>query len=309
QGVRTPDVIQRAFGLPASEYDARYHAWEMQKLARYKGQFIFRDHPVTVEEAKVRLAATPNDAAAHTALALALLHTRKVKEAQAEIDQALKLEPANMTAHYLGAKLTVDDPNVAKGHLEAIRSAGGDGFQVQMGLAELAEKRKDKPAMRAAFEAAYRFDPSQVEPLKGLYDLAKEDKRDADSLDALRKIAQLDQHDRKVWHLLLGRLVDAAQWDEAKKVGESAMFVDVENAQVHTLYARALAGTGAHDKAVYELESALLCDGSAKDTATAHALLARELVALRRGAEARPHLAEALKLDPQNADAAAVKIP
>ena len=44
QGVRTPEVIQRAFGVSASDYDARYRAWELQKLARYKGQFMFRDH-------------------------------------------------------------------------------------------------------------------------------------------------------------------------------------------------------------------------------------------------------------------------
>ena len=37
QGLRTPDVIQRAFGLSPADYDAQYRAWELAKLARYKG--------------------------------------------------------------------------------------------------------------------------------------------------------------------------------------------------------------------------------------------------------------------------------
>ncbi len=272
---------------------------------------MYREHAAPLDDAKARAAASPNDAKAHTELAIALLRHGSAKDAQAEVDQALRIEPTNMTAHYVAAKLSLgaEDPATAKLHLDAIKTAGGDGFQVEMGLAELAQKRKDKPSFRAALDAAHRFDPSQVEPVQGLFKLATEEKRDADALSALRELAMLDQHDRKGWGLLLQRLVDASQWDEAKKVGEAAIFVDVESALMHTNYARALAATGAHDKAAFELESALACDPKPKEAASAHALLARELVALHRNADARSHLAEALKLDPQNADAAGVKVP
>jgi tetratricopeptide (TPR) repeat protein len=309
QGVRTPEVIQRAFGLSASDYDAKYRAWELQKLARYKGQFMYREHAVALDDAKAKVLASPKDAKAHAELAIALLHARKAKDAEAEIDLALKIDPTNMTAHYVAAKLSADDPGIAKIHLDAIKSAGGDGFQVEMGLAELAGKKKDKVAMRAALESAHRFDASQVEPVKGLIVLALEEKRDADYLALLREDTMLDQHDREAWGVLLQTLVDSKQWDEAKKVGESAMFVDVESPRMHTNYARALGATGAHDKAVFELESALLCDPKVPEAATDHALLARELVTLHRNAEAKTHLAEALKLDPQNAEAAGVKVP
>jgi tetratricopeptide (TPR) repeat protein len=310
QGVRTPDVLQRAFGVPPAEYDEKYRAWELAKLARYKGQFMFRDHPVPLDEAKVKAAAAPTDPKAHVELGLALLRAHQKAEAQAEIDAALKIDPANQMAHYVGARLAVDsDVNAARAHLVAIRTAGGDGYQVEMGLAELAEHAKDKAAMRAALEAATRFDPQQSDAVRGLYDLASDDHRDADALDALRKLAMLEQHDRKVWGLLLQKLVDAKQWDEAKRVGESAMFVDVENPTVHTNYARALAASGGHDKAIFELESALACDGPPKEMATAHALFARELVALKRTADARAHLTQALKLDPMCADAKGLTIP
>jgi tetratricopeptide (TPR) repeat protein len=308
-GVRTPDVIQRAFGVSASDYDARYRAWQLAKLARYKGQFLFRDRAKPLDEAKAQAIATPNDPAAHVGLALSLLRARKAKEAEAEIDAALKLDPTNMTAHYVAAKMAKGDPVAQGTHLEAIKKAGGDGYVVQMGLADVAELKKDKAAMRAALEAAYRFDPSQSEPLKGIFDLASEDKRDADALDALKKLAVIEQHDRKVWRMLLDRLVDAKKWDDLKKFGESAIFVDVENAAMHVAYARGLAGTGVHDKAVFELDSALACAPPAKEAATAHALLAVEYAALRNPAEAKKHLAEALRLDPECADAKGVRIP
>jgi tetratricopeptide (TPR) repeat protein len=128
-------------------------------------------------------------------------------------------------------------------------------------------------------------------------------------LDLLRQLTMIEQHDRAAWKALLQRLVDLKLWDEAKKVGESSIFVDVESPVMHTNYARALAATGAHDKAVFELESALVCEGKPDELATAHALLARELLALHRNADAKGHLAEALRLDPANAEAATVKIP
>ena len=40
QGLRTPDVLQRAFGLSAADYDKTFRAWALARLGRYKGQFI-----------------------------------------------------------------------------------------------------------------------------------------------------------------------------------------------------------------------------------------------------------------------------
>jgi tetratricopeptide (TPR) repeat protein len=309
EGARTPDVITRAFGVSPSDYDAKYRAWELAKLARYKGQFLFTDRAKPLDEAKAKVAAAPNDASAHVGLALSLLHARKGHEAEQEIEAALKLDATNMTAHYVAAKLAKGDPNAQGTHLAAIQRAGGDGFVVQMGLADVAEMKKDKAAMRAALEAAARFDPSQSEPLKGLFDLANDDKREADALEVLKKLAVLEQHDRRVWRMLLDRLVAQKKWDDVKRFGEAAIFVDVESAMTHVNYARGLAATGAHDKAVFELESALACNAPPKELAAAHALFAQELALLRNPAAAKGHLAEALRLDPENPDAKALRIP
>ncbi len=311
QGVRTPDVIQRAFGVSASDYDARYRAWELQKLSRYQSQFLFDDHPKPLDDARSAVQAAPRDARAHAELALAFLHAHKGDEAKHEVSEAIRLDPNQATAHFLAFKLAEHDKDLAGAaqHLAAIQRSGADGYVVQMGLAELAGAKHDKPAVRAALEAAARFDPTQSDPLRGLFDLAGEDKRDADALDALRKLARLEQHDRRVWRTLLARLVEQKSWDEARRVGESAVFVDVESASMHTNYARALAALGQHDKALFELGSAVLCNAPSKELAAAHAFLAVEQLAVRNPGEARKERAEALRLDPDNAEAKALKVP
>ena len=191
-------------------------------------------------------------------------------------------------------------------HLAMIQKAGGDGYEIRSILADLAEAHEDKKTMRAQLEAAYAFDPMQSDPLKGLFDLAKEEKRDADALDILKRVAPLEQHDHDVWRMLLDRLVAAQQWDEVRKWGEGAVYVDVHRPGTHIAYARGLIAGGDHARAIFELESALLCKSNKKDAnkeqASAHALLAKELTAVGRKADADTHLAQAKQLDPANDD-------
>jgi cellulose synthase operon protein C len=186
---------------------------------------------------------------------------------------------------------------------------GHDGYAVRMMLADLAADAKNRDAARFEFRLAHEFDPSMVEPVQALYDLAHQEKREAEALEWLRIAARLDQHDRKTYRLLLEKLVAAGQFAEARAVGESAMFVDVENHAVHALYATALARTGAHAAAVFELESALLCNPPRPEAAAIHVQLAKEHLVMGNRAKAKGAKGEALRLDPTNVEAAALKIP
>lgn len=311
QGKKTPDVLQGAFGLSPDAYDKGYREWQMARLKRYDGQYLFNLKPKDIEEVKKNVAANPKDARAHVELAVALFRTRKAADAKKELEAAFAIDPKNGDAHFVAAQVAKaeKDPEGAKKHLDTMRSTGNDGYTIHSMLADIAEEQKNDSAMRFHLEAAHRFDPSQSEPLKGLFDLANQAKREGDALAALEKLAQLEQHDRKVWRMLLDRLVTAKRWDDARRIGESAIFVDVLGGQTHALYAKALSASNAHDKAVFELETATMCPGKPPEKATHHALLAQEYLAVKRPADAKKALDEALKLDPENAEAKNVKIP
>jgi predicted Zn-dependent protease len=100
-------------------------------------------------------------------------------------------------------------------------------------------------------------------------------------LAALRRLSALDQNDKRVWVRLLRLLVEKGHWEEARAVGESTMFVDVANPEVHRLYARALARTGRFVSAVYELNSAIVCKPKTKELVEIYGELAKAYAKLK----------------------------
>ncbi|MBW2524062.1 MAG: tetratricopeptide repeat protein [Deltaproteobacteria bacterium] len=261
EGKRTDEVIRRSFGVAADELDRRFRAWLEPRLERYRKQYVPNvTPPDSLEEARKRLAANPTDPGAYVEVALGLLAAGKRREAESTLALALQRDPRHADALYLSLRLALgaEDLDRAAAFVSRLRKAGHDGYAVRMKAADIAEARKKKEEMRNHLWAAHRFDPSQAEPLQALYDLFHEDKDVDGELSALRLLAQIDQHDRRVWRRLLQRLVERGKWEEARAVGESAIFVDVHHPETHQLYARALARSRRHVSAIFELNSAIL---------------------------------------------------
>ncbi|HEY3593278.1 MAG TPA: tetratricopeptide repeat protein, partial [Polyangiaceae bacterium] len=311
EGKTTSEVINRALGIAPAELDRRLNAWFRGRLSRYQTQFVPDLHSPSLELAQKRAAEEPTNPRRQVELALALLDEHKMDEASAALEAALAENPVEPDAHFLRAKImnAKEDPEGARRELLDMVRAGSDGYAVRMMLADLALDAKAEDRAKFEFQLAHELDPTMVEPLQSLYDIDHRAKNDKAALEWLRQIAKLDQHDRKAYRLLLEGLVDTQQYAEAKAVGESAMFVDVENPQIHALYAKALAATGDHKQAVFELESGLACETTPPLAAELHARLAAEHLALGNREKARSEQAEALRLDANNASAKALKIP
>jgi tetratricopeptide (TPR) repeat protein len=311
EGRPTDEVFHRALGVAPAEFDARMRAWLNRRLTRYDTQFVPDTHGPSLEVARANAKKEPADPRKQIDLALALAARRDLDGADQAVSAALAENSIDPDAHFLRAKIlrARRDANGARQELIGMVRRGHDGYAVRMMLADLAMDAKNRDAARFEFHLAHEFDPSMVEPIQALYDLAHKDKRDAEALDWLRLAARLDQHDRKTYRLLLEGLIAAGQFKEARAVGESAIFVDVENHAVHSLYATALSQTGAHANAVFELESALLCNPPRPEAAVLQVRLAKEHLAMGNRAKAKSAQEEALRLDPSNAEASALKIP
>jgi cellulose synthase operon protein C len=268
-GERTAEVVKGALGVTPEELDRRFRAWLKPRLVRYTTQYVPDLHTPPLDDARKAARANPNDAKRQVELALALYADGQKPEGDAVLAEALRLDPKQPDAHYVELRLAMREKNVPEAEriVAKMIADGNDGYSVRMKAAQLAEHRKDMAAEKQSLEAANKLDPSQVEPLQGLFDLAHKQGDKAGELSALSRLAQLDQHDRKVWNMLLARLVERGDWEEARKVGESAMFIDVHNWKTHRLYARALARTGRFVSAVYELNSAIICQPKPKDQA------------------------------------------
>ncbi|WP_438028021.1 tetratricopeptide repeat protein [Sorangium sp. So ce233] len=283
-GKRTPEVVKESLAIGTEELDRRFRAWLKPRLERYEKQYVPDLHAPPLDEARKAAARAPKDAKRLVELALALFEDGQRQEGEAVLAEALRVDPKQPDAAYLKVRAAFAEkkPDEAARLLSKMIADGHDGYVVRMKLADLAELKKDAPRMKANLEAASRLDPSQAEPLQGLYDLARRQKDAAGELSALRRLALLDQHDRRVWRRLLRLLVERGAWDEARKVGESAIYVDVANPEIHRLYARALARTGRHVSAIYELNSALLSGARPADAAEIYGELAKAYAKMKR---------------------------
>ncbi|MSP25535.1 MAG: hypothetical protein EXR75_10295 [Myxococcales bacterium] len=276
-GKQTPELVKAALGIDADELDRRYRAWLEPRMARYQKQFMPELAALeSVDAARRALASDAKSPKKHVALARALLSEGEDAEAASVLSLALALDANEPNAQFLRARmhLAKDELDPARALLDRLVKGGHDGYAVRMKAADIAEKKEDLEAMRLHLFEATRLDPSQVEPLQALFDLARKRKDSDEQLFALRALSKLDQHDRRVWRRLLHMLVERGQWDEARVVGEGAMFVDVMNPAVHYDYARALARTGRHVSAIFELNSALKARPEPKLTAQIYRTLA-----------------------------------
>ena len=253
--------------------------------------FTLKAQPL--EDARPRPRRTES-APAHDALAVALLRAHKIDEAGREIDAALASTRTTRTR-------TSWPPSWLAG--ERPRRPGEAPARHQDGRRRRLHRR-DGPRRarrgaarrgprRAALEAAHRFDPTQADAVRGLYDLATTDKRDADALAALREVARLDQHERRAGTSCSG---SSSRPSAGTRLAGSASRPSTSTcrAPTSTSATRARSRRREHERAAFELESALLCDAKPAEKAEAHALLARERLALGDAAGARAHRDEAL---------------
>ncbi len=274
-------------GKQATDLDRDFRQFAQKKLARFASQFMPLQRKGRPGRLSKEAKEAPKDVKKQLRYALALLREGELARAQQVLAAVEKLEPANADARFLRAELDQQEhPQKSIVTLNKMIEAKQDGYAVRLLLGKLLAAAGDDPAARSALEKAASFDPLSAAPHYLLADMARTRADDDAELAALRRLAELEQHENKVYRRLLNLLVAKKGWDEAVKVGEVAVFTDMEGFTTHRLFAEALAQTGNNERAIFELESAALSPANPKDLAAAHNRLAELYAGVGRARDA-----------------------
>jgi predicted Zn-dependent protease len=258
-GKTSAQVMLGVLGKEPAELDREFRQFAEKKLARFSQQFMPMQRKGRADRLGREAKDTPKDPQKLLRYALALLRDGRQDQAELALTEVERLEPTNADARFVRAELAQQEhPERSIAILSKMVESGQDGFAVRLLLGKLLTAAGSDAAARAALEKAVGFDPAAATPHYLLAELAHTRADDDGELEQLRRLAELEQHENKVYRRLLTLLAAKKGWEEAVKVGEAAIFADTEGFTTHRLFGEALAQTGDQQRAVFELESAAL---------------------------------------------------
>lgn len=261
-----PDVVPPLLGAPFEKLDEQFHKHMEEKLQRFHTQLVSVEPLLEEGEIKAALKKNPKDYTARFRHALFLLGSGALEKADSELVKLAK-EKFDPQVSLAQARLffATEKKKEARAKLDDLIQRGHDGFEVRMILGRLHLADADQENALLHFMQAVHLDPLAEEPwsiLAALHHKAGDQEKE---LDALRKWAALAEHDVTVHRRLVELLIETKQYEEAKRAGEFAIWVDLAGFEIHRLYGLALFRSGDTARAEFEFESALLCPASPTD--------------------------------------------
>ena len=305
QGRTSEEVIQRVLGVPSDELDRDFREHTRQRLAARASDFaVDFGRYAELEPIRQRAQQSPRDASAQAELAAGLMANGEAEEAGQAAEAALRIDPAQPIALFVAARLALArrDSAAADQHLTRLVSGNHDGYEVRLLQARAAFGRRDPRAARAALEAASGIDADRPEAWQGLVQVSERTSDAELRLRALRRLAEIDQHDRDTHAELLGLLAERGEWAEVLRYGEMSVFVDPLRAESRRLLAEAYLRAERPRDALPEADAALAAQP--ERPGPVHLLRARILSALRRTRDAREAAQRAVEADPSLAEQA-----
>ena len=308
ENLDTRSALRRAFDTEQEAFEAGYREYLDEVVAALSPAAKSAAPAATIEDLKQALAEDPENADTLARLAAAHFNKKEFTEARTAAERAAGFEPKQQLAAYVLARLALaaGERERAVGLLEESLDREQPQDEALSLLAALKIK-DDKPAEAAElYELAGLRQPHELKwpkLLARLY-LAQGDERDAagDATLAavLERLATAEPDDfivrKKLAQLTLARddFAATARW------AEQANQIDVMDAEVHRLWADALARQDEPMAAAGEYEAVLRIGGADPEVRLA---LARAYQAAHQPAKAQAALTELLKRSPDHAEA------
>jgi tetratricopeptide (TPR) repeat protein len=312
QGKETPEVLKAITGRTIEQFDADFRKYLDIRLAAWKGTFRLPtkgyEDPTALE---IALATNPKDPVKAAAVALGYYYAGDAEKASAAAMNALGLDPKNAIARYVQAEVLMHggDAEGAKKLYASLAADGHDSFDVRARLAQIAEGEGDVATAEGELCAAKRLNPESSYPYQELAAIYKKQGKDADALAETEHYVFLEQMELAPLKELIEGYSKLGNWDKVRTYGEMATFIAPSDTDVLLALGSAYLKMKLPrpDKALYTFDSALAANPPLRRPALAHIGRAQAYLALGQKSKAKAAIAQALKTEPENADALAVK--
>lgn len=310
RGKETPEVLQTITGKSIATLDAEFRGYLEQRLAPYAGTFKLPTRGFDdVTRLEVAVDAAPRDAKAVAQLALGYYYGGDAEKAQAQAQAALKLDPKQPIARYILAEVAMhkSDAAGARGLYGGLAADGFDSADIRARLAQLAATERDTAEVEKQLCAAKKLDPERSYAYQELAQLHEKAGDMSKALVELEHYAMLEQMELAPLKKLIAEYGKLGNWAKVRTYAELATYIAPADVDVLAGLGRANVELGDGTRALFAYDSMLLLTPAPRRPAIVHLGRARALAGQNKLKEARAALAQALKTEPENAEALALK--
>jgi tetratricopeptide (TPR) repeat protein len=310
KGSETPDVLQAITGKTIAQLDADFRKYLDIRLKPYAGTFKLPTRGFDdLTKLEIAADAAPKDARARANVALGAFYAGDAEKANAAANAALALDPKQPIARYILAEIVLHQGDLprAKGLYHGLIADGHDSFDLRSRLAQIAEGEGKPADVEAQLCAAKKLDPERSTPYQELAQRYEKSGQMAKALAELEHFTFLEQMDLAPLKKLVVEYGKLGNWPKVRTYGEMATFINPSDADILGGLARAYLELRQPAKALFTYDTMLLTNPPPRRPALVHIGRTRALMALGKTADARTALAQAMKTEPENAEALELK--
>jgi tetratricopeptide (TPR) repeat protein len=308
KGKETPEVLKLITGKSIAQLDTEFRKYLEIRLKPYAGSFALPKRGFDdVTKLEIAADAAPKDAKLRAHVALGHYYAGEAEKANAAATTALSLDAKQPIARLILAEIAVhkNDAAKAKQLLTALTADGVDNADIRARLAAIAEQEGKTDELEKHLCAAKKLDPERAYAYQELHQLYEKKGDHARAVQELEHYVMLEQMELAPLKKLMTEFSKQKNWPKLRTYGDMAMYIAPHDPEVLGGYARALVEVGEAQKALFTYDTLMLTNP--RRPGLVHLGRARALMTMKRTAEAKAALAEALKREPDNAEVLELK--
>lgn len=308
KGKETPEVLKTITGKTIAQLDVDFRKYLEIRLKPYAGSFALPKRGFDdVTKLEIAADAAPKDGKLRAHVALGYYYAGEAEKASTAANAALALDPKQPIARLILAEIAVhkNDAPKAKQLLTGLAADGHDNADIRARLAQLAETEGKTDEVEKHLCAAKKLDPERAFAYQELAQLYEKKGDMARALVELEHYAMLEQMELAPLKKLFTEFIRLKNWPKARTYAEMATYIAPHDPDVLMAFGRALVETNDGMRALFTYDSLLLTNP--RRPGLVHIGRTRAFMQLKKTAEAKAALAEALKREPDNAEALELK--